>query len=422
MTTLKQTPEAKAQYDARWQRIMDCVALKQPDRMPAILYATFWLAKYGGITCKELMYNYEKTREISEKAVFEFEPDAASNLVSFTAMGRSMEAMGLKTLSWPGHGVGENQPYQYVDREYMKAEEYDEFIFDPTGYYIRKFLPQVAEAFEGFTHLPAFPGLSGGRRVVSGIRPFAKPEVRASLLRLMDAAQEVEKMDSHAAEFAKVIRAHGYPLIAGTSAGNPYDVIADYWRGAINIMKDLFRHKEKLLASMDKISAYMRDQTIAAAKASGNPIVMIPTHWAADSFMSPKQFETFWWPPFRKQMMGFIDAGLIPMVLWEHDCRKRLETIADVPAGKCIYWFERTENILRAHQVMGDTVALRGGIEASTMVTGTPEDVDSAVKSIVENIWAEGGNLMLDCGIGIPDETPVENVRAMFSAARKYAG
>ena len=420
-TPLEQTAEAAAAYETRWQRIMDCVNLKQPDRMPTILYATFWLARYGGITYKELMYSYEKSREISEKAVLEFKPDASSNLVTFTAMGKSMEAMGLKTLSWPGHGVGEYQPYQYVDKEYVKANEYDEFIFDPTNYYIRKFLPQVAEVFEGFAHLPALPGLSG-LRVISGIRAFAKPEVRASLLRLMDAAQEVERMGFQATEFAKDIKGHGYPLIAGALAGNPYDAVADYFRGAINIMKDLFRHKEKILATMDKISTYMTEQVIASARASGNPIVMITTHWAADAFMSPKQFETFWWPPFRKQMMDFIEAGLIPMVLWEHDCEKRLETIADIPAGKCIYWFERTANLIKAHELMGDKVALRGGIEASTMATGSPDDVDMAVKDIVEKVWNKGGKLMLDCGIGIPDETPVQNVRAMFDAARKYAG
>jgi len=44
-----QTPEAKAAYDARWQRIMDCVQLKQPG-MPTALFCTFWLAKFGGIT------------------------------------------------------------------------------------------------------------------------------------------------------------------------------------------------------------------------------------------------------------------------------------------------------------------------------------------------------------------------------------
>ena len=46
-------------------------------------------------------------------------------------------------------------------------------------------------------------------------------------------------------------------------------------------------------------------------KASGNPIVFIPIHWAPDAFMSDKQFREFWWPPFRKMMVGLIDAGLI---------------------------------------------------------------------------------------------------------------
>ena len=40
-----------------------------------------------------------------------------------------------------------------------------------------------------------------------------------------------------------------------------------------------------------------------------------------------------------------------------------------------------------------------------------------AVKDIVEKVWNKGGKLMLDCGIGIPDETPVQNVRAMFDAS-----
>ena len=30
--------------------------------------------------------------------------------------------------------------------------------------------------------------------------------------------------------------------------------------------------------------------------------------------------------------------------------------------------------------------------------------------------------LILDAAFGLPDETPVANVRAMFDAARKYAG
>lgn len=412
--------EAKARHDQRLQRILDCVALKQPERMPVAFYATFWLAKYGGISCKQLMYDYEKHREISERAVLEFDPDATAPLVMISGMGRALEALGFKQLQWPGHGVRDDQPFQYLDREYMTADEYDDFIFDPTGFYLQKYLPRVAQAFEGFDQLPVFPGLHYFR-LVNGIRPFAKPAVRESFEKIVRAAEESERFFQHHLAFTERMASLGYPLMNGVNAVSPYDFIADYFRGATGMMKDLYRKKDKLLELLDKAAVFLTRQTIATAQASGHPIVMIPIHWAPDAFMSPKQFETFWWPPFRKMMLGLIDAGLIPMPLWEADCTKRLETIADVPAGKCIYWFERTD-LVTAHRVLGDKVALRGNLGASLMTTGQPQEVDAAVKHLVDKVWKAGGNLILDCAFGIPDETPVENVRAMFAAARRYAG
>ena len=67
-------------------------------------------------------------------------------------------------------------------------------------------------------------------------------------------------------------------------------------------------------------------------------------------------------------------------------------------------------------------VALRGNVSPSLLATGTPEDVDLAVKHLVDNVFNKGGKLILDAAFGLPDETPVENVRALFAAARKYAG
>jgi hypothetical protein len=420
MPTLEQTPAAKAAYDARWQRIMDCVALKQPARMPVMFYCTFWLAKYGGLTHKELMNDYERNQEVCERAVLEFEPDATHSLVQSTAMGRSLEAIGFKQVQWPGHGVGDDQPYQYLDREYMKADEYDDFIFDPTGYYLHTYLPRVASAFEGFEQLPLFPGLHYFR-LVAGMRAFGKPEVQASLQKMMAAGEEIERFVQRHLSYVQRMAAHGYPMINGSTSAAPYDLIADYFRGATGMMTDLYRRKDKVHALLDKAATFLLKQTIATARASGNPVVFIPIHWAPDAFMSDKQFREFWWPSFRQMMIGMIDAGLIPMPLWEADCTKRLEIIKDIPAGKCIYWFERTD-MVKAFEVLGDVVALRGNLSPSMMTTGQPHDVDAAVKHLVDNVWNKGGNLILDTAFGIPDETPVENVRAMFTAARKYAG
>jgi uroporphyrinogen-III decarboxylase len=119
-------------------------------------------------------------------------------------------------------------------------------------------------------------------------------------------------------------------------------------------------------------------------------------------------------------MINLIDAGIIPMPLWEADCTKRLETIRDIPPGKCIYWFERTD-MVKAFEVLGDVVALRGNISPSLLTTGTPDEVDAAVRHLADNVFHKGGKLILDAAFGLPDETPVENARAMYRAARKYA-
>jgi len=410
---------AKAAYDARWQRIMDCVNLKQPDRMPVSMFATFWLAKYGGITNRQLMYDYAKVEEIGERAVLEFEPDSHIPLVLQCALGRSLETIGFKQLQWPGHGVSDTQPYQYLDREYMKADEYDDFLFDPTGFYLSKYLPRVAGAFEGLDELPYLPGLHY-LRLLSGIIPFINPRIRESMEKVIKAAEEVKRLNDHQVEFIARMKMLGFPTAFGTTSIAPYDLIADYFRGATGMMKDLYRNKDKLLQLLDKAVVFILRQTLAAAKQWNHPIVFIPIHWAPDAFMSQKQFETFWWPTFRKLMIGLIDGGLIPMPLWEADCTKRLEVIRDIPAGKCIYWFERTD-MVRAFEVLGDVVALRGNISPSLLTTGKPEEVDAAVRHLAENVFHKGGKLILDAAFGLPDETPVENVRAMFAAARKYA-
>jgi uroporphyrinogen-III decarboxylase len=258
-------------------------------------------------------------------------------------------------------------------------------------------------------------------RLVGGLRGFARPGVRAALQNLLQVAEEAERMAAHNADFAQRVTALGYPRDAGGNTVSPYDFVADYFRGARGMMTDLYRKKEQLLQLLERARVWLTRLTIDNAQAAGHPVVMIPIHWAPDAFMSDKQFKEFYWPTLRQMMLDMIAAGLIPMPLWEADCSKRLEVIRDVPPGKCIYWFERTD-MVRAREVLGDVVALRGNLSPSLMTTGTPAEVDAAVRHLAENVFHKGGRLILDCAFGLPDETSLENVRAMFAAARRYGG
>lgn len=406
-----------ALYSEKTQRIMDAVALKKTDRVPIMFQASFWLAKYGGMTFKDLMYDYDKACEASKKAFVEFDPDAYYPPHA-TMLGPVLEAIGFKQLEWPGHGVGVNNPYQYIDREYMLADEYDDFLFDPTGYYLSKYLPRVASAYEGIEELTPFAGLY--YLILAGsVRKFASPGAVKAMTALQKAGAEAQRMVANKIEFDKQMTGLGYPLTHGTTSIAPFDFFGDYLRGAKGVLTDMRRRPDKLLEGMEKALVMIQRNTVAAAKASGNKFVFIPVHWAPDTFMSQSQFETFWWPTFRKLMIGLIDNDLIPMPLWESDCTKRLETIADIPSGKAVYWFERTD-MLKAKEVLGGITCLRGNVSPSTLITGTPDDVDAACRHLIENVGKDGG-FILDAAFGIPDETPLENVRAMYNSVRKYA-
>ena len=413
-------PQANPAYQARWQRVMDCVNLKQPDRMPTALFMMFWAAKYGNISFREQMYNQEKLCELTLQITRELDPDLCTPTPLITGFGRLLDAVDYRQVEWPGHGVSDDRPFQYLDREYMSADEYDDFLFDPTGFYYGKYLPRVAGAFEGCEGIASMAGASYFD-VIYNTAPFANPALQKSMVRLAEAGQEAMQLFACAGKLMGQLGGMGYPSGIGGVAIGPYDNIADYFRGATAMMKDLYRRPDKILQVLDKMKELSLRRLAAQKPMLSSPLIFIPVHWAPDAFMSQKQFEKFWWPSFRELLLGIIDLDLIPMPLWEADCTKRLETIRDVPAGKCIYWFERTD-MVRAHEVLGDVVALRGGMHPSVMTMGTPEDVDTAVKHLVDNVWNKGGKLILDTAFGIPDETPVANVRAMYAAARKYAG
>ena len=416
-----QTAEAKQQYDARLQRVLDCVALKQPDRMPYGLFNMFWFAKYGGMNCREQMYDTPRLKQVIEQATLDLQPDMYTPALMASGFGNPIDVTGYQQLQWPGHGVEDHRPFQYIDREYMTAEEYDDFLFDPTGFYLGKYLPRVTDAYRGLEPIATLAG-SFYIGTCLGAAAFADPRIGAAVERLHKASGVVLEQFGHIADLDLRMRSLGYPASFGNIAMAPYDIIADYFRGATGMMKDMFRHGEKMLQVLDKMAVYVIRSALAGAQQTDNPFVFIPIHWAPDAFMSQKQFEKFWWPSYKTVIDALIGANLIPMTMWEHDCTRRLPFLREhTPKAKCIHWFERTD-MLKASAALADVAALRGGLPGSLMISGTPAEVDAEVRRLVENVYDRGGRLILEGGFGIPDETPVENVRAMCAAARRYGG
>jgi uroporphyrinogen-III decarboxylase len=154
-----------------------------------------------------------------------------------------------------------------------------------------------------------------------------------------------------------------------------------------------------------------------SAKERGVPRVFIPLHKGLDGFMSPTQFKTFYWPTLKRLIEGLIEGGCTPFVFWEGDVSSRLETIGDVPRGKAVYAFERTD-MFRAKEVLGDQVCLKGNVPLSLLMTGTPDEVRDHCKKLIDGV-GKGGGFIMDSSTVIDDAKP-ENVRAMFEITKAY--
>ena len=400
-------------FRERSQRIEDAIALKEPDRVPFAPFVSFFLVRHAGLGFEAAMHDYGKLAGAVRKFIADFQPDAFSDTFRILGWAPTLEVLDYRQLVWPGHGGKPDTTYQFVEGEYMKAEEYDAFIDDPSDFLLRRTLPRSWGALAPLERIRPLTW-AWYTRMTSYVAAFGRPEVAGALEALVKAGREAGRMIAAAAELTKEMEALGYPRQFVSTTYAPFDYLGDFFRGTRGIMLDMYRHPDEMLKAIDKVTPSLIDQAISAAKVAGANRVFIPLHKGADSFMSREQFKTFYWPSLRKMMLAVIDAGFTPNPLFEADCTSRLDVIRDIPKAKAVYWFERTD-LRRAKEVLGDVVCIEGGVPSSLMIGGTPEQVKERARRLIKEV-GRGGGFIMNGDVGIPDEAREENVKALVEA------
>ena len=409
---------AEELYRQREKRVTDAIGLKKPDRVPIMVLFGFFPARCAGLTIQEAMYDPDKMWDAQWKTLNEFQPDMDQNPYFLRYLGPILESLDFKQLIWPGHGLTSDHTYQFVEGEYMMADEYDHFILDTTDFMMRRYWPRVCGGLKGFEKLPPLHNIiSYYMGIPSGFGAFSLPEVIEALEVLKKAGQESARIGAYARKYGEKTKEAGFPLQAGAISQAPYDTLGDFFRGTKGIMLDMYRRPDKLIKACEHMLPFMIEMAVNGYKASGNPRVFIPIHKGLDGFMSLDQFKKFYWPTLRELMVALINQGMNPCPLWEGDCTSRLEVIKDIPAGKACYAFEATD-MIKAKEVLEGRVCIRGNLPLSVLITGTPDDARRHVKHLIKTVGRDGGYIM-DSSTGLDDAKP-ENVKAMFEATREY--
>ena len=122
--------KVEGEYKERTQLFKDAVQLKKPKRVPIYLHNGFYPVAYGGMTPEEAMNDYDKLGAALKKFNADFMPDSLPSSL-YAGSAKLLEILDFKLYRWPGHGVPSTSPYQFVEAEYMNADEYDALIDDP---------------------------------------------------------------------------------------------------------------------------------------------------------------------------------------------------------------------------------------------------------------------------------------------------
>ncbi len=399
-------------YRERERRYVDAVQLRIPDRVPTSIHLGYLPARFTGIHYSDAYYDFPKWKEAYMKTAFHFQPDRCEFFANES--GRVLETLDQRFLVWPGHGIGKNRSHQFVEGEYMKADEYEHFLNDQSDFNIRTYLPRVYGLLEPLSALPPLHSI----HYMLPLHLLTQPEFAEMLKTLLSIANEAVEWMKQTQEMFIALNENGFPCRMAMIGGLvPFDMISDLLRGMRGSMLDMYRQPDKLLAAIEKIS----DQNLKAIAAAPKPDAFTTTfmalHRGADGFMSLDQFEKFYWPYLLKQVNALVDAGYTPEIFFEGDYTQRLEYLRELPKGKVIARLDRTD-IVKAKEVLGGHVCISGNVPSSLLQASDAEEVKKYCKWLIDVIGKDGG--LIVGPRSVVDEVNPENLKAMIDFTRDY--
>ena len=409
--------ETKAAYQERASLVTGALKIDSNiKRVPIMPLTTFAPTMLKGVSGKDAMYNPEAAGQAYVDFCNNYQPDTAG-AAAMLMYGPALETLQYNLYKWPGHGVAENLSYQFHEKEYMKADEYDHLITDPTDFWIRSWMPRTHGALEALASLPPVYGSMELPMLGPLLVGIGTPPVQAALKALMEAGAQCFDWINRLGAYMAQIMAMGFPFGAGGACKAPFDVISDSFRGTTPLMMDLYRRPEKVVEACERLVKPMIDTGVAGAVANGNPLVFIPLHKGADGFMSDEQFAKFYWPTLKAVMYGLAEAGCVPACFVEGGYNQRLEYLADTSDIRSMYLFDRTD-MAAARKVLGGKVTIAGGFPISLILTGTPEQVKDETKKLLDAAAGDGGYILsIGCAM---DQAKDDTMKAFMEAGLEY--
>lgn len=386
-------------YQQRLARYVTAMRNEKPDMIPIRPFVAEFTARYAGYTCQEVAHDYTKAFEAAIKTAKDFQWDAIVPNMVYVWTGLA-HAAGLRYYAIPGIGIPHTTGFNYIEppeeQAFMKADEYDALIADPTGFLYSTWLPRVS----------------------TEISPVGQPATYRSHLALVKSAMamlqyfyafgpQIERMKTECGCVS---------AIAGIFKA-PLDILADKLRGYVGLTMDLHTQPKKVLQACEALMPHLTHVGLTTA----DPARLVPIgfwmHRGCVPFINPKQFESHYWPTLKPCIEEFWKHGHQTLFYAEGKWKYHLDTFRELPDRSLVFHCDQ-DDIFEVHRKLHDKFAISGGIPNVLLSFGTPEEVRAFCRRVIEEVAHDGGYIM-DAGAIMQDDTKPENLRALTDITRE---
>jgi len=414
---------ARERYRERARLIVDTIRLEDTGRIPVIPAGVQRFAfDYGPITWAQAMTDFDATFAAYVRQYEDTGFDAYAG-PEFIFPAGMFQALEWRRMRLPGVDLPAESSFQFVEGEFMKEDEYDEFLDDPSDWVLRKYLPRLSPKLEPLAGLPPLRDVVMYYQGLPDLVLAAAddPGVLEAMRALKEAGDEVRRWYEYLERLDGELGGRlGLPHIVGAVCHAPFDIISNYYRGSRAAMMDMFRQPGKMVEMAERLLPWQIRYGVEGAGAYGHPMVAVYIYKGADTLMSEQQFEELYWPTLKRLLLGLIEEGLLVWVYTQGAYDSRLHYFTELPAGSCLIHLESGTDARRAKEVLGGSQCIEGNVSNSLLATGSVQEVEAYCRELVE-ACAPGGGFMMDFSAFL-DEAKPENVKAMIRAAREYGG
>jgi uroporphyrinogen-III decarboxylase len=387
-------------YNLRLARYYTAMRNGKPDRVPVRPFAAEVTAIHAGMTCQDVTQDYNLAFEAILKCCRDFDWDATPANMVYIWSG-VVQSAGIKYYALPGVQIPPTTAFQYIeppeDAANMRDNEYDELIADPTGFLANRWLPRVTYTVKG----------------------QSEPNTFASNMTLLSGMAAMKNyFNAYGPHLERMRRETGTVSAISGILKAPFDILADKLRGYKALCMDLYQRPAKVQAACEALAPHL----LYMAKRTSDPSKTVPVglwlHRGCVPFVSPPQFERFFWPTLKWIIEELWKDGIQTLFYAEGNWNPNLKHIKTLPEKSIVYHVDRGD-IFEVYKEVGDKFALSGGVPNDILAFGTPDDVRLRVKSVIEGVAKDGGYIC-DASAIMQDDTKIENLQAMCQAAREF--